>query len=79
MTAQIIDGESIGAEIRAEVARRVEALKANGVNPGLAAILVGEDPGSIQYVGMKRADCAEAGILSETFELPATASESEVL
>jgi methylenetetrahydrofolate dehydrogenase (NADP+)/methenyltetrahydrofolate cyclohydrolase len=79
MTAQIIDGESIGAEIRADVARRVEALKANGINPGLAAILVGEDPGSVQYVGMKRADCAEVGILSETFDLPATASEEEVL
>lgn len=79
MTAQIIDGESIGAEIRADVARRVEALKARGVHPGLAAILVGDDPGSIQYVGMKRADCAEAGIVSETFHLPATASEAEVL
>jgi methylenetetrahydrofolate dehydrogenase (NADP+)/methenyltetrahydrofolate cyclohydrolase len=79
MTAQIIDGEAIGAEIRAEVARRVDALKAKGVTPGLAAILVGEDPGSVQYVGMKRADCAEAGIVSETFQLPATASEDEVL
>jgi methylenetetrahydrofolate dehydrogenase (NADP+)/methenyltetrahydrofolate cyclohydrolase len=79
MTAQIIDGEAIGAEIRAEVARRVDALKAKGVTPGLAAILVGEDPGSVQYVGMKRADCAEAGIVSETFQLPAKASEDEVL
>lgn len=79
MTAQIIDGEGIGAEIRAEVAKRVEALKPSGINPGLAAVLVGEDPGSVQYVGMKRADCAEVGILSETFHLPATASEAEVL
>jgi methylenetetrahydrofolate dehydrogenase (NADP+)/methenyltetrahydrofolate cyclohydrolase len=79
MTAQIIDGEAIGAEIRAEVARRVDALKAKGVTPGLAAILVGEDPGSVQYVGMKRADCAEAGIVSETFQLPGTAPEDEVL
>ncbi len=79
VTAQRIDGEAIASQIRAEVAARVEALKAHGVTPGLAAILVGENPGSISYVTMKREDAAEAGILSETFRLPETASEAEVL
>jgi methylenetetrahydrofolate dehydrogenase (NADP+)/methenyltetrahydrofolate cyclohydrolase len=79
MTAQRIDGEAIASEIRAEVAARVEALKAGGVTPGLAAILVGDNPGSISYVTMKREDAAEVGIFSETFRLPETTSEAEVL
>ena len=79
MAAQLIDGNAIAAEIRKEVAARVEALKATGVTPGLAAILVGENPGSISYVKMKREDAAEVGIFSETFTLPDTATQDEVL
>jgi methylenetetrahydrofolate dehydrogenase (NADP+)/methenyltetrahydrofolate cyclohydrolase len=79
VTAQIIDGAAMAAEIRQEVAARVEALQARGVTPGLAAILVGDNPGSISYVKMKREDAAEVGIFSETFHLPAETPESEVL
>ena len=79
MPAHRIDGEAIASEIRAEVAARAEALKARGVTPGLAAILVGDNPGSISYVTMKREDAAEVGIFSETFRLPEAATEGEVL
>ncbi len=70
MPAQLIDGNAIAAEIKADVARRVEALKAKGVTPGLAAIIVGENPASISYVSSQTVDCAEVGIFSETFRLP---------
>ena len=79
MTAQIIDGKAIAAEIKAEVAVRVAALRERGVTPGLAAILVGEDPASISYVSIKTQDCADAGIFTETFHLPAETSQSELL
>lgn len=79
MTAQIIDGTAISAEIRADVGRRAAALRARGVTPGLAAVLVGDDPGSISYVSMKTAACAELGIFSETFRLPATTTQDELL
>ncbi|MGH2632507.1 MAG: tetrahydrofolate dehydrogenase/cyclohydrolase catalytic domain-containing protein, partial [Tepidiformaceae bacterium] len=71
MTAQRIDGAAIAAEIRADVARRAAALVAKGTIPGLAAVLVGDDPGSVSYVSAKAKACAEAGIFSETFHLPA--------
>ncbi len=79
MTAQIIDGTAIAAEIRAEVAGRVATLRARGVTPGLAAVLVGDDPASISYVGGKAKACEEAGIFSETFRLPAETSQEELL
>lgn len=79
MTAQIIDGEAIAAEIRAEVTARVEALKARGVTPGLAAILVGNDPASISYVSMKARDCEQVGIFSETFHLAPETTQEELL
>jgi len=79
MTAQIIDGKAIAAEIKAEVAARVAALRERGVTPGLAAILVGDDPASISYVAIKTQDCAEAGIFTETFHLPAETSQAELL
>ncbi len=78
MTAQLIDGTAIATDIRAEVAQRTAALMAKGTTPGLAAILVGDDPGSVSYVSGKVADCAEVGILSETFRLPATTSQAEL-
>ena len=79
MTAQLIDGNAIAADILREVAERVAALAAAGVTPGLAAILVGDNAGSISYVKMKREDAAQVGIFSETFRLPDDSTEATVL
>ncbi|MBK8561511.1 tetrahydrofolate dehydrogenase/cyclohydrolase catalytic domain-containing protein [Candidatus Amarobacter glycogenicus] len=79
MAAQLIDGNQIAAEIKADVARRVSALKARGISPGLAAIIVGDNAASISYVSGKAADCAEVGIFSETFHLPESSTHDEVL
>lgn len=79
MTARIIDGKAIAAEVRAEVALRVRALAERGVRPGLAAILVGDHPASKVYVGMKQRACEEAGIYSERIDMPADVPEEEVL
>lgn len=79
MAAQLIDGTAIASEIRAEVARGTAALKARGVTPGLAAIIVGDNAGSISYVAMKTAACAEAGIFSETFHLPESTTQDELV
>jgi len=79
MPAQLIDGTAIASEIRAEVARDVAALKAKGVTPGLAAIIVGDNAGSVSYVAMKTAACAEAGIFSETLPLPESTSQDELV
>ncbi len=79
MTAQIIDGTAIAADIRAEVAARVVTLKTHGITPGLAAVLVGDDAASLSYVSGKAKACAEAGIFSETFRLPAETSQGELL
>lgn len=78
MTAELIDGEAIAQTIRAEVAERVAALRAKGKTPGLAAILVGDDPGSVSYVSMKAKDCEAVGMFSETFHLPATTPQAEL-
>ncbi len=79
MTAQIIDGKAIAAELRAEVARGVEALVAGGgPRPGLATVLVGDNPASQTYVRMKQKACAEAGIESFGHTLSADASQEEV-
>jgi methylenetetrahydrofolate dehydrogenase (NADP+)/methenyltetrahydrofolate cyclohydrolase len=77
--AQLIDGAAIAAEVRREVASRVLALRAQGVTPGLAALLVGDNPASISYVTGKSRACAEVGILSETFHLPADTSQAKLL
>ena len=79
MTAQIIDGAAIAAEIRNEVAERVAEMLGYGLTPGLAVILVGDNPASISYVGAKAKACDEAGIFSETFHLPAETSQADVL
>ena len=79
MAAQLIDGNRIAAEIKADVAERVGALKSRGISPGLAAIIVGDNAASISYVSGKAADCAEVGIFSETFRLPETSTHEEVL
>ena len=75
----VVDGRAIAAQIQAELAVRVAALKARGVVPGLAFVRVGEDPASKVYVGRKEKACAELGIISETHVLPDKTSEAELL
>ena len=80
MTARVIDGKAIAAEIRAEVRSEVSALVArDGVTPGLATVLVGEDPASRVYVSAKRKACAQAGIKAWDHDLSASTSQSELL
>lgn len=80
MSARILDGKAIAAEVEAEVATQAAVLtRQYGVSPSLAAILVGDDPGSAIYVRRKAEACGRAGLRSETFHLPADASEAEVL
>ncbi|HWO71148.1 MAG TPA: bifunctional methylenetetrahydrofolate dehydrogenase/methenyltetrahydrofolate cyclohydrolase FolD [Actinomycetota bacterium] len=79
MTARILDGKRVAEQIRGEVRERVQALQERGVVPGLAAVHVGEDPASRIYLEAKHKACADVGIRSEQFDLPAYASEDEVL
>ena len=79
MTAQIIDGKAISQQVRGEWKVRADALKARGITPGLAVIIVGEDPASKVYVGNKIKACAELGIYSEHIELPGDTSEATLL
>lgn len=79
MTAKIIDGNAIAKEVRAQWKERAERLKAKGVVPGLAVIIVGDNPASQVYVRNKVRACAEAGLYSEKFELPANISEAGLL
>jgi methylenetetrahydrofolate dehydrogenase (NADP+)/methenyltetrahydrofolate cyclohydrolase len=79
VTAQILDGKAVAAQIRSEVSDRVRALNERGVTPGLAAVLVGEDQASRIYVGQKHKACADVGIRSEQIDLPAYVTEHELL
>lgn len=79
MTAQIIDGKAIAAQMRQELADKVQSLKARGITPGLAVILVGEDPASRSYVSAKEKACQEIGIYSDDNRLPAETSEKDLL
>lgn len=79
MTARIIDGVAIGKEIRAEVAAEVAALKGKGITPGLAVVLVGDNPASRAYVGSKEKACLEAGMHSVKIVLPVETSEADLL
>ncbi len=80
MTSQVMDGKAIGEAIRSEVAAGAAQLKAKGLRPpGLAAVLVGENPASRVYVASKVKACAEAGLFSDKIERPASASTAEVL
>ncbi len=80
MPAQLIDGNRIARDIMAEVGARVERLRAErGVTPGLATVLVGEDPASQVYVGMKNRDAHELGLHSRQITLPAETTEAELL
>lgn len=73
-----IDGKMVSAQIKANLAERVAALKEQGVNPGLGTILVGSDAGSVKYVAGKHADCAEIGVNSIKKELPADATFEQI-
>lgn len=79
MTAQLIDGNALARKIRAEVAVRAAALTARGCQPGLAVILVGEDPASQVYVRHKVNDCETSGVRSVLDRYPATFSEADLL
>jgi methylenetetrahydrofolate dehydrogenase (NADP+)/methenyltetrahydrofolate cyclohydrolase len=80
MPAQIIDGKAIAAEVRAEVAKDVKALQAShGLTPGLAVVLVGEDPASQVYVRNKAAQTVETGMQSFEYKLPVETSEYDIL
>lgn len=79
MTASIIDGKAISAKRRAQVAVRVTELKARGITPGLAVVIVGNDPASEVYVRNKVKACAETGIFSEKIELLATTTQEQLL
>jgi 5,10-methylene-tetrahydrofolate dehydrogenase/Methenyl tetrahydrofolate cyclohydrolase len=77
--ANIIAGKQISEQIRSEQAKEVAELKAKGVVPGLAVVLVGEDPASKVYVGSKEKACLQLGIYSEVHRLPAETTEEELL
>jgi len=80
MGAKIIDGKQLAANLRAEIAAKTAALKAEkGITPGLAVILVGENPASVSYVTAKEKACAEAGMYSREIRLSATIAEQELL
>jgi methylenetetrahydrofolate dehydrogenase (NADP+)/methenyltetrahydrofolate cyclohydrolase len=79
MTAQIIDGKQTAAEMRAELKEKVAQLTAKGIRPGLAVVLVGDDPASKSYVTAKEKACEEIGIYSHDNRLPAETSEKDLL
>ncbi|WP_150538910.1 bifunctional methylenetetrahydrofolate dehydrogenase/methenyltetrahydrofolate cyclohydrolase FolD [Actinobacillus vicugnae] len=80
MTAQIISGTTVAKQVKANIAEQIQAYIAQGKRkPGLAVILVGMDPASQVYVNSKRKSCAEIGIESKSYDLPAETSETELL
>ena len=80
MTAQIIDGKKVAADVRASVKQRIEARLPHGKRqPGLAVILIGSDPASQVYVNHKRKACDEVGILSRSYDLPANTTQHELI
>jgi methylenetetrahydrofolate dehydrogenase (NADP+)/methenyltetrahydrofolate cyclohydrolase len=78
MTATILDGKATAGAVKADLARRVDALRGRGITPGLGTVLVGDDPGSHAYVGGKHKDCAEVGIASIRVDLPADTSQQHL-
>ncbi|MEO0010778.1 MAG: hypothetical protein RIQ39_367 [Actinomycetota bacterium] len=79
MSAEILDGKALAASIKQNLAARTTSLKAKGITPGLGTVLVGDDPGSHSYVGGKHRDCQEVGINSIRIDLPADATQADVL
>lgn len=78
MSARIIDGEAVARELRDEVRAAVQGLSRRGIQPGLAGVLVGDNPASLSYIRGKTKACAEAGILFELFQQPADATADSV-
>ena len=79
MTARIIDGKAVAARVQAELKDRVASLSGTGLVPGLAVVIVGDDPASRIYVNLKKKACANLGIYSEEHVLPAATTQSELL
>ena len=79
MSAQIIDGKAVSASLRQAIKAETAQLSASGTTPGLAVILVGDDPASHVYVNNKKKGCAEVGFYSEVYELPASTTQQELL
>jgi len=79
MAARIIDGKAIAAKVRERIGSTVATLKDQGITPGLAVVLVGSDPASKVYVGMKKKMCVELGMYSADHELPESTTEAELL
>lgn len=78
VSARTLDGAGLAAEVKVDLARRVDFLRTNGVEPGLGTILVGDDPSSRLYVDGKHRDCGEVGIRSVRVELSASATQDEI-
>src|ERR1700691_5528109 len=78
MSARILDGKAVAADIRIDLTGRVAALAARGLAPGFGTVLVGDDPGSRAYVNGKHRDCAQVGIVSIRRDLPADISQEQV-
>ncbi|MFY9331965.1 MAG: bifunctional methylenetetrahydrofolate dehydrogenase/methenyltetrahydrofolate cyclohydrolase [Candidatus Nanopelagicales bacterium] len=78
MTAVVLDGKATAARVKSDLSAQVAALNQRGVIPGLATVLVGDDPGSRSYVAGKHRDCAEVGINSVRVELPTDCSQERV-
>jgi methylenetetrahydrofolate dehydrogenase (NADP+)/methenyltetrahydrofolate cyclohydrolase len=79
VTARLIDGRAVSEEIRDDLERRVATLRDRGVDPGLAFVIVGDNPGSISYVKSKAQACRQVGMRSETFRLPEWTSQDDLL
>jgi len=77
--ARILDGKALATIIKADLHTRTETLKARGITPGLGTVLVGDDPGSLSYVAGKHRDCHEVGINSIRVDLPASATQADVM
>lgn len=79
MSAKVLNGTELAGKVKAELKEKVEELNQKGINTGLAVIIVGDDPASRVYVNHKKNDCAEIGIKSFEYALPAETSEKELL
>jgi methylenetetrahydrofolate dehydrogenase (NADP+)/methenyltetrahydrofolate cyclohydrolase len=79
MPAKLIDGKAVSAQIREELKQRIAALQAKGITPGLAVVLVGDNPASKVYVGMKEKTCIELGLYSDSYRLSVETGQAELL
>ena len=79
MAAQILNGKELSIKIKEDLRKETEALKEKGINPGLAVIIVGDDPASRVYVNNKKKACEECGFYSEEYALPKETTEEELL